>query len=297
MARTPKAHLSIRRGAELLYIYDKEIAEKYLWDSYNCEWRTSKIRNDLLDFEGELMEVAKTAGFGCSSAGTALAALKPFIRSDLCNDIRSIIRARGHSAHPVPSGKCQRLLNDLQNALSEAEKGDPHNIKTEFFDITVDNFSVCSAGMPHGTSNDSDECKVMRKPVVCGEQVDSGTELHNFSMADVSTQWEPLGDPMCTDALTMTDRSVYSDFSCQADPVNIRCAVFNAMHDEEHRADYNRKREAHAKRHPGGILPYDLRDFRCYVREVKKYQESKSPPQTCLKCGKFCEGFCLSKRA
>ena len=62
-------------------------------------------------------------GFGNSVFGiipqTALRAAKPLLENDLANEIRNLLRARGASSHPVPVGRCDRVLRAVHAALGQ----------------------------------------------------------------------------------------------------------------------------------------------------------------------------------
>ena len=74
---------------------------------------------ELLLFEGELIEVAAGHGLSCSTAGDALNSLRPCLDPKLCSALRNTLRARGYMAHPLPTGRCKRLLCEVRAALAD----------------------------------------------------------------------------------------------------------------------------------------------------------------------------------
>ena len=125
-ARLDSALLVVRRGSELLYIHDRELAREFLFaqsalqrvDSAVAQPPVQPATQELIRFEGEFVEIVNTSmRRDCASLGSALAAIKPHIEPMLANTIRNLIRARGASVHLVPHGRCQRVLGEIQDSL------------------------------------------------------------------------------------------------------------------------------------------------------------------------------------
>eukprot|EP00929_Paragymnodinium_shiwhaense_P041029 TRINITY_DN21339_c0_g1_i6.p1 TRINITY_DN21339_c0_g1~~TRINITY_DN21339_c0_g1_i6.p1 ORF type:complete len:259 (-),score=33.24 TRINITY_DN21339_c0_g1_i6:166-942(-) len=254
MARASRAPLAIRRGSELVYVYDRDLAERYLWSTVDKQCDKDDVQRELLSFEGDLIEIAKglKSDTRCNSAGVALSMLKPHIRSGLCNDIRGIIRARGFSAHPTPPGKCQRVLGDLRDALSseglneelnesttDPETNEENNTKTEYFNIAVD-------------------------------------KEHVHVEVQTTGDWFELP----------ASAAVRSDKECQAEAMSIKKEVFFNQHEAVHHQEFKKRVLEHQARYPGGTLPRELRHFEDFVRHRSLLIEQITPTQACLSCGK-----------
>eukprot|EP00929_Paragymnodinium_shiwhaense_P041025 TRINITY_DN21339_c0_g1_i2.p1 TRINITY_DN21339_c0_g1~~TRINITY_DN21339_c0_g1_i2.p1 ORF type:complete len:293 (-),score=40.07 TRINITY_DN21339_c0_g1_i2:37-915(-) len=203
MARASRAPLAIRRGSELVYVYDRDLAERYLWSTVDKQCDKDDVQRELLSFEGDLIEIAKglKSDTRCNSAGVALSMLKPHIRSGLCNDIRGIIRARGFSAHPTPPGKCQRVLGDLRDALSSEGLNEELNESTTDPETNEENHSKTeySNRIPHAGV----------APIDRGTQCDlcfvkdAKDALH---LAALCGTWEPMEKPEVNDVVEVDGR-------------------------------------------------------------------------------------------
>ena len=123
------ALLVVRTGATLLYFHDRELAREYLSNmkpSVSLSAETPKMSSsELIDFESNFTEMVCALLPGTPhSASAALRALKPFFPPQLTNDVRGLLRARGHAAHPVPAGKVPRILAAVQSALTKHLESD-----------------------------------------------------------------------------------------------------------------------------------------------------------------------------
>ena len=118
---SPCAVMVIRTGNSLVYIHDRELALGHLQRLHSQPLSSEDMSGtqDLLHFEGKFIElVSSHMNSSFTSASAALAAAKPHIPYRLANTVRNMLRARGAAAHPVPQGKCPRVLRELQCALA-----------------------------------------------------------------------------------------------------------------------------------------------------------------------------------
>ena len=80
-----------------------------------------QVEEQLKVFPETFREVVAAARDGLEGGpGAALASVRDEIGKPLANEVRSLLRARGASEHPVPAGKCQRVLGSVRKALRGA---------------------------------------------------------------------------------------------------------------------------------------------------------------------------------
>ena len=116
----------LRRGDELVYIHDRAIAATYksaesrnvMPASLPTPMGDQYVLKELLRFEGEFVELVNniTCG-GFTTPGLALAAIKPMVKPELATAVCNLFRSRGATAHPVPAGKCARILQEVQDSI------------------------------------------------------------------------------------------------------------------------------------------------------------------------------------
>jgi len=151
----PSALLLVRRGADLLYFHDRDLAREFLFESsaakvpcpvlLDPEADSAKDTDcELLHFGGDLTEVVNASlKLNLPSPGAALAAIRPLIDAKFANSLRNAIRARGAAAHPFPKARCRRLLQEVRNALSGARDDlDETRADVEFKDRMQESMAV-----------------------------------------------------------------------------------------------------------------------------------------------------------
>jgi len=78
----------------------------------------SQVGDELKEFPEAVREVVASTRDGDAGApGVALASVRDVLGKPLANEVRSLLRARGASEHPVPAGKCKRVLESARRAL------------------------------------------------------------------------------------------------------------------------------------------------------------------------------------
>ena len=80
-------------------------------------------------------------------------------------------------------------------------------------------------------------------------------------------------------------RGLSADVACEAEAREITRATERTRPESSYRSEFQSKVDAHQARHPGGILPSELRDFDDYMKFKKKYLNAEE--LQLLRC-KFC---------
>ena len=102
------------------FLRDKAV-EYYFKHSLNIASRETAARDELIQFESDFVEeVAKHFPSSNGSVGGATSCAKPFLPTPCANAVRGLLRARGSSAHPVPAGRCSRIMKEVRSHLVAA---------------------------------------------------------------------------------------------------------------------------------------------------------------------------------
>ena len=80
--------------------------------------------DDLLSFPEDPKVIVAATGMDAATPGEALGCIRKRLGPALANEVRALIRARGARSHPIPVGKCSRLLAAVRAHLTVDPAGD-----------------------------------------------------------------------------------------------------------------------------------------------------------------------------
>ena len=119
-----------------MYFHDRSLAEDYLAKrkTGGPPSQNDQIKNDQLTaFAENFREVVTCNLRAVPSAQSALSVSRHLLPPSLANEVRDLLRTRGASVHPVPEGRCNRVLANVKRYLEDKEgchSSDPDMIET-----------------------------------------------------------------------------------------------------------------------------------------------------------------------
>ena len=116
-----RASIAVRLGRVLAHAAGvQEAAElMHALDAMSRDTANGRDVDELLRFPALFLEAVAEAGVVAQTPGKALACARACLGPKLVNEVRGLLRARGHAGHPVPAAKSKRILDEVEEAVHE----------------------------------------------------------------------------------------------------------------------------------------------------------------------------------
>eukprot|EP00929_Paragymnodinium_shiwhaense_P004754 TRINITY_DN105900_c0_g1_i1.p1 TRINITY_DN105900_c0_g1~~TRINITY_DN105900_c0_g1_i1.p1 ORF type:complete len:290 (+),score=44.53 TRINITY_DN105900_c0_g1_i1:44-871(+) len=259
------AALMIRRGHEMIYVYNTTLAERYLLEPQEPKPHAPVQTDDSLIFalyKGSLEILSRGQQRSFTGLGQAVSNSRELLTKDTQKRLRGLHEAFGFARH-LGDFTLFEFLSNLEQEVAEMQQLEKQGHTQKDSKDVIEKASKAVQHQPkhlHATS-------------------------HAATMSDVGCQFvtEEADAEVQVDTETVAKEVQACDYQIKQDVA--------LMDTEPEIVDsWQRRVAAHGERYPGGTLPSELRSLDAYKRlrhsmltslERLQYNESKR----CLKCG------------